>query len=150
VHMPQEKEHLHGWVKYFNSQIEWLRKRRGCALRDLPLAQIARGLLGRPNVDPGGPTYMNVLDPLMNTDTKAHVDLVKIIDHLDGAIAKSMAHEEARGGTCDDGLFPYPTLAELVRIDVSDGQSNKLEGHHLKRNPGTHRMRVPVDGPMHA
>jgi hypothetical protein len=149
--MPQVKMHLHGWVAHFNSQIEWLRERRGCALRDLPLAQIARGLLGRPNMDPGGPTYMNVLEPLMNTDTKSHVDINKIIDHLNSAIAKSMAHEEARGGgTCDDGLLPYPDLARLISIDVSDGQSVKLEGHHLKRNPGTHRNRVPVDGPMHA
>ena len=101
-------------------------------------------------MDPGGPTRIEILEPLMNTDTKSHVDIIKILHHLDSAYVEEMARREASGCTRSDGLFPAPSVQDLVSVNVSDGQSFKLEAHQLKRNPGTHRNRVPVDGPMHA
>ena len=147
---PQVKHNLHGWVKHFNGQVESVRARNRCALRDLPLGQIARGLLGRPNVDPKGPTRIEIAPPLLDTDTKSHVDMINIIAHLDRMYVEAVAEAGRSGATRDDGLSPEPDLMHLVRIDVSDGQSFKLEGHQKRKNPRAHRNRVPVDGPMHA
>lgn len=38
-------------------------------------------LLSRPNADPGGPTHLNYMHPpLMDTDTSAYVDMIKIVE----------------------------------------------------------------------
>ena len=141
---------LTGWVLHFNQQIEWIRGRNNsCSLRDLPLGQIARGLLGRPAVDPKGPTRIDVLPPLMHTDTKSHVDIFKIFAHTAMHTAKFLFNMVSRGLGCD-GMYPPPSAENAIYIGFSDGQSNKLEGHSLHRNPSLARNRVPADGPMHA
>lgn len=48
----------------------------------LSLRSLAAALYGRPNVDPGGPSEFNILEPLMRTDTKSYDDFVKITQHL--------------------------------------------------------------------
>jgi hypothetical protein len=148
--MPQVRDNLWGWVRHFNKQVKLVRDRKGVALREMPLALTARGLFGRPNVDPVDPTEIEIGMPLLNTDTKSHTDIVSIMSHVDRMHVDAAAALSASGGVYDDGLFPAPCLADLIRIDVSDGQSFKLEGHQMKRNSAAHRNRVPVDGPMHA
>jgi hypothetical protein len=48
----------------------------------LTLRQIATALYGRPNIDPGGPSEFEILEPLMRTDTNSYDDFVKITHHL--------------------------------------------------------------------
>jgi hypothetical protein len=48
----------------------------------LGLKTIATALYGRPNVDPGGPSAIQILDPLLNCDTKSHEDWRKLSRHL--------------------------------------------------------------------
>ena len=54
----------------------------GVGLPDLTLRMLASAVYGRPNVDPGGPSEFEILDPLMRTDTKSYDDFVKISAHL--------------------------------------------------------------------
>ena len=130
----QVKSDLHGWVAHFNQQVDFVRGRAGCRLRDLELALIARGLLGRPDFDPNGPTYFDVLPPLLRTDTKKHEDIHKIMAHTEEEVARVFARSQA-AGTVPDGLQPDPTPDDAVIIDVSDGQAFKLQGHSKKRAP---------------
>ena len=53
----------------------------GIALAGLTLRMIANALYGRPNIDPGGPSEFEILEPLMRTDTKSYDDFVKITAH---------------------------------------------------------------------
>jgi hypothetical protein len=147
---PQVKKHLYGWILHFNGQIERVRVIKGDALRDIPIALIARGILGRPNVDPIGPTRLEVGPPLMNTDTKSHTDIINILAHLDKMYLSALAEAKLSGGYVCDGLSPEVHLRRLISIDVSDGQSVKLQAHQMRKNPAAHCNRVPVDGPMHA
>ena len=48
----------------------------------LSLTAIAQGLFGRSQVDPGGPSEFDILEPLMETDTKSYDDFVRIFRHL--------------------------------------------------------------------
>ena len=52
------------------------------------VGDVLRALLSRPNHDPGGGTYTTYILPLLNCDTKAYTDMVRIIDwmhhHLGG------------------------------------------------------------------
>ena len=50
----------------------------------LGLRTLAGALFDRPNVDPGGPSAFDILEPLMNTDTKSHEDWRKIANHCSG------------------------------------------------------------------
>jgi hypothetical protein len=147
---PQVKRHLYGWVRHFNLQIEGVRVQKGCALSDIPLALIARGILGRPNVDPNGPTRLEVAPPLLNTDTKSYTDIISIMAHLDRMYLSSLEEAKRSGGYVCDGLSPAVDLSGVISIDVSDGQSVKLQAHQMRKHPAAHRNRVPVDGPMHA
>lgn len=54
----------------------------GMSVSALTIRQIATAIFGRPNVDPGGASEFEILDPLMNTDTKSYEDLSKIAHHL--------------------------------------------------------------------
>jgi hypothetical protein len=49
----------------------------------LSLAQIANALFGR-SVDPHGPSEFDILEPLMDTDTKSYDDFIRIFDFLSG------------------------------------------------------------------
>jgi hypothetical protein len=140
---------LTGWVAHFNEQIEWVRERKECRIQDLPLSLIARAILGRPDVDPNGPTRFDVLAPLLNTDTKSHVDMLKIYAHTAADVATRIIAYTARF-LWWDGYYPVPTADNAIILGFSDGQSNKLEGHGLNRTPALARNRVPIDGPMHA
>jgi hypothetical protein len=71
---------LHTWVGHFNEQIDSVARRAvGGDISQLNLALIARGYLGRPAVDPGGPTRWDALKPLPNTNTMSYVDMVHIM-----------------------------------------------------------------------
>ena len=48
----------------------------------LSLRQIAESLYGRRQVDPGGPSEFDILEPIMSCDTKSYKDGVKIATHL--------------------------------------------------------------------
>jgi len=50
----------------------------------LSIRQVADGLFGRPPADPGGPSDFDVLDPLMQTDTKSYSDFQRITRHCSG------------------------------------------------------------------
>ena len=52
------------------------------APQQLSLSQIASALFGRPDIDPGGPSEFDILEALMETDTKSYDDFVKIFSHL--------------------------------------------------------------------
>ena len=54
----------------------------GVAPAALTLRMLATSLYGRPNVDPGGPSEFDILEPLMRTDTKSYDDFIKITKHL--------------------------------------------------------------------
>jgi hypothetical protein len=84
----------------------------------------------------------------MNTDTKSHVDIFKIYAHTAMHTAQQL-FEYAASFLCD-GFYPKPTADNAIYIGFSDGQSCKLEGHGMHRNPARAKTRVPVDGPMHA
>ncbi len=43
--------------------------------QNLDAVSVLRALLSRPNVDPGGPTYMTYLKPLLECDTKSYEDM---------------------------------------------------------------------------
>jgi hypothetical protein len=65
----------------------------------LSLSAIAHGLFGRSQVDPGGASEFEILEPLMETDTKSYDDFIKIFHHLD-------AHKQATSVVsvfCGDG-----------------------------------------------
>ena len=47
----------------------------------LTLRALASALYGRPNIDPGGPSEFEILEPLMRTDTKSYNDFIKISAH---------------------------------------------------------------------
>jgi hypothetical protein len=56
--------------------------RLGISPELLSMDQIATGLFGRGSVDPGGPSEFEILEPLMDTDTKSYDDFVGIFSHL--------------------------------------------------------------------
>lgn len=51
----------------------------GCVLDELPTDVIAEVLLGRPNVDPGGPSYFTVLPTVRDCSTQSYQDAYKIM-----------------------------------------------------------------------
>ena len=71
------------------------------AVRQLSLAAIAYALFGRPDIDPGGPSEFDILEPLMETDTKSYDDFIKIFHHLS----------------------QYASASSVVSIFGGDGQS---------------------------
>jgi hypothetical protein len=135
---------------HYNGQIEWVRERKQCRIQDLPLGLIARAILGRPDVDPNGPTRLDVLPPLVHCDTKSHVDMMKIYAHTAADVAMRIIAYSASLLGLWDGCYPRPTADNAIILGFSDGQSNKLEGHGLNRTPALAKHRIPVDGPMHA
>ena len=50
----------------------------------LSIRQVASALYGRPAIDPGGASEFDILEPLMQTDTKSYQDFAKIVRHLSG------------------------------------------------------------------
>jgi len=52
------------------ASLSTLSRRSGTHVRELSIRSIAEGLYGRPNIDVSGATEFDILDPLMNTDTK--------------------------------------------------------------------------------
>jgi hypothetical protein len=62
--------------------VEALVVANGTSPDSLSLYEIADGLFGRPNIDPGGPSEFDILQPLMKCDTKSYDDLVRIFEHL--------------------------------------------------------------------
>ena len=55
----------------------------------LSIRQVASALYGRPNIDPGGASEFDILEPLMQTDTKSYEDFKKIMQHLSSHSAPS-------------------------------------------------------------
>ena len=55
----------------------------------LSIRQVASALFGRPNVDPGGASEFDILEPLMQTDTKSYDDFTKITRYLSSHSAPS-------------------------------------------------------------
>ena len=53
---------------------------QSCGSTSLKAVLVA--LLGRPNVDCGGPAYLTDLHPLMNCDTNTVPDMVRIVNHV--------------------------------------------------------------------
>lgn len=51
-------------------------------LPNLTIRQLATALFGRPAVSPGGPSEFDILEPLLDTDTKSYDDFTKIAQHL--------------------------------------------------------------------
>lgn len=56
----------------------------GTAASALGIRTLGNALYGRPNVDPGGPSAIEILEPIMNCDTKSHEDWRKIARHCSG------------------------------------------------------------------
>ena len=57
----------------------------------LSIRQLAEAIFGRPEIDTGGPTYFDVLPPILKCDTKSYEDLMKIFRHIrHHALAGSM------------------------------------------------------------
>ncbi len=78
-----------------------LAARLGLPVELLSLRQIADAMYGRPRVDPGGASEFDILEPLLNTDTKSYDDFIKITAHLE----------------------KYVSVDTIVRIFYGDGQS---------------------------
>ena len=137
---------LHSWVGHFNEQIAGVARRAvGGDVRQLNLALIARGYLGRPAVDPGGPTYWDALMPLPNTNTMAYTDFITIM----GEEEAYLQQKYFAAGVAGDGLEPPPSLEDAIIIEWCDGQSFEREGNTKKKYPRRYRNHVPVDGPFH-
>lgn len=49
---------------------------------DLSIRQLAKAIFGRPEIDTGGPTYFDVLPPILKCDTKSYEDLMTIFRHI--------------------------------------------------------------------
>ena len=67
----------------------------------LSIRQVASALYGRPAIDPGGASEFDILEPLMQTDTKSYQDFAKIVRHLSG----------------------YSQPSTVVNVFTGDGQS---------------------------
>ena len=76
----------------------------------LSIRQVASALFGRPNIDPGGASEFDILEPLMQTDTKSYDDFKKIFHNLSSHSAPST----------------------IVNVFAGDGQSC-IGGKNLKR-----------------
>lgn len=59
-------------------------------LNMLSSAAIMDALVGRPAVDPGGPTYINILPTLRDTDTKAYADGYRMWEHWQRCLPHSL------------------------------------------------------------
>jgi hypothetical protein len=87
-----------------------------------------QALLSRPNADPGGPTYLTYMPPLLDTDTKSYTDKIKIVEWCEAWI----------------GLIP------LILHLIGDGQS-VLRLRDLKRKfPSQYKHVVVGNGHMHS
>ena len=87
-----------------------------------------RCLLSRPSTDPGGPTYVIFLPPLIDTDTKSYRDMIRIVEWAENYL----------GGT--------PLVLHLI----GDGQS-VLRLRDLKRKYPTQYKHVVVgNGHFHS
>ena len=118
---------LYEWCAHFGAQILHVVALNGCELRDLPTGQIARGLLGRPDVDPGGRTYVEIAKPIIGCDTKSYEDLHKIfkgtVQHASDAILRLKSQQP------DDELSPEASAEDAIILDGGDGQTfNLMEG----------------------
>lgn len=70
-------------------------RRFGCASpAHLKPVQVARLLFGRPGVDPGGKTPIEILPVILNCDTKSHLDLLRIWGHINEHCEKGAQGEE--------------------------------------------------------
>ena len=139
---------LHQWVGHFSEQIAGVARRAVDGdVRQLNLALIARGCLGRPAVDPGGPTRWDAMMPLPNTNTMAYSDFVTIMGEEEDYLRQQYFARAA--GVAGDGLEPQPSLEDAIIIDWCDGQSFEREGNTKKKWAKRYRNHVPVDGPFH-
>jgi hypothetical protein len=93
----------------------------------LTLADVAHALFGRGNVDPGGPSHFDILEPLMECDTKSYDDFVKIFAYL--------------GSQCDPST--------IVRIFAGDGQSIIRAKDVKRRWPHQYASWLVVPGGFH-
>jgi hypothetical protein len=73
---------LLAWVQEAMQLVAKRAQDEGSRVQDLTLRQIAHALFGRPNIDPGGASDFDILDPLARTDTKSYDDFVRITEHL--------------------------------------------------------------------
>ena len=67
----QVKQMLYEWCHHFGAQILHVASLNECEPSELSPGQLARGLLGRPAVDPGGKTYLDIGKPVIDCNTQA-------------------------------------------------------------------------------
>ena len=75
-------------------RIKQVMSRSSVSVDELTLGMIARAMWGRPNVDPGGPSYVSLLPVLLDTDTKSNADIIKINAHLEEHCSEHSAHAQ--------------------------------------------------------
>lgn len=63
-------------------------RQHDCSLEELSADAIAQALLGRPNVDPGGPSYFTVLPTVRDCSTQSYQDGYKIIHAAHAAVGQ--------------------------------------------------------------
>ena len=101
-----------------------LRGRAPASTREAVLA-----VLSRPNADPGGPTYLTYMHPpLMDTDTKAHEDMIKIVEWAERY----------------HGCIPY-----ILHL-IGDGQSCLSLRELKRRHPSEYKHVLIGNGHLHS
>ena len=99
----------------------------GATPAQLSLSAIAHALFGRPPIDPGGASEFDILEPLMETDTKSYDDFIRIFEHLSS----------------------HCSASTLVRIFTGDGQSVKMAANMKHRWPGRYASWLISAGGFH-
>ena len=120
---------VRSYLREFSSDallsVQMVCAREMCSPPSLTLPQIANALFGRRQIYPGGPSFFDILEPLMQCDTKSYSDGIKILRHL----------------------FAHSPRTTVVDVALGDGQSVILLKNMKKRWPKLYaRLLIAVGG----
>lgn len=139
---------LYDWCHHFGAQIFHVAALNGCAPSGLPPAQLARALLARPDVDPGGRTYLEIGKPVINCNTQSYEDAEKYNLAMEQhALSALMEAKRLQG---DDGLSPEASVEDAIFFGLGDGAAFNLEEGHVKHKPIRWRNWISLKGPFHS
>ena len=170
---PQVKAQLRYWMNHFAAQIKAVLKLKQLGVDGLNLALIARAILGRPMVDPGGETVLYTKRRALHKTPAASTDL-RVCEHMYRCLCLRSYRATALPDTDTKSYTDMHKIHRAIEKDVSqvasklseeqcvevnpmdtvklcwcDGQAFEREGGLIKRTNGRNRQFVPLDGPFH-
>ena len=123
----QVKANLYKWQLMYGAQIMHVAQLNGCEPSKLTPAQVARGVLARPDIDPGGKSYIEIGMPVLECNTNAYKHVFKFTDAIRQHIQEYIQKQKSNSQT--DGLQPEPAVEDTIAMFIGDGQTlNILEG----------------------